>query len=135
MWGIAAQFEVDLLLLITVNNLDPANPIIQPGGELIIPGPDTALPTATLLPTNIGKGTKIEYQVLQGDSLLSISLVYNSTVEAIKEENGIENENEIYVGQVLIVPVNLVTPLPTETPTLETTSPAEALTATAAASP
>jgi LysM repeat protein len=50
-----------------------------------------------------------------GDSLLSIALQFNSTVEAIKTENKIENENEIFVGQVLVVPVNLVTPVPTAT--------------------
>jgi len=116
LWSIAERFGVDLLVLITVNNLDPANPNINVGDKLTIPGPDTQLPSATPLPTDIRRGTKIDYQVQLGDSLLSIATAFNSTVDAIKEENEIENENEIFVGQVLIVPVNLVTPVPTETP-------------------
>jgi LysM repeat protein len=117
LWSIAERFGVDLLVLITVNNLDPANPNINTGDKLTIPAPDTQLPSPTPLPTNIRRGTKIEYQVQLGDSLLSIATNFNSTVEEIKKENDIENENEIFVGQVLIVPVNLVTPVPTETPT------------------
>lgn len=117
LWGIAVKFNVDLLVLITVNSLDPANPTIQVGQRLTIPAPDTELPTATALPENLGRGAKINYQVQLGDSLLSIALQFNSTIEAIKTENDIENENEIYVGQVLIIPVNLVTAVPTNTPT------------------
>jgi spore germination protein len=115
LWSIAQEFSVDLLVLITVNNLDPANPTIRVGDKLIIPGPDAALPSPTPLPTDIRRGTKIEYQVQLGDSLLSIALQFNSTVEEIKAENEIENENEIFVGQKLIIPVNIVTPVPTAT--------------------
>jgi LysM repeat protein len=130
LWGIAEKFGVDLLVLITVNGLDPANPIIQVGDKLIIPGADTQLPTATPLPTDIRRGQKIEYTVQLGDSLAAIALAFNSTVEAIKEENDIENENEIYIGQVLTIPVNLVTPVPTDTPTATLASGAEQPTAT-----
>jgi LysM repeat protein len=115
LWSIAQEFGVDLLVLITINNLDPAAPTIRVGDKLIIPGPDTALPSPTPLPSNISRGTKIEYQVQLGDSLLSIALQFNSTVEDIKEENEIENENEIFVGQKLIISVNIVTPVPTAT--------------------
>jgi LysM repeat protein len=117
LWAIAERFNVDLLVLITLNNLDPANPTIRVGDKLTIPGTDTELPTSTPLPENLGRGTKIDYQVQLGDSLLSIAIQFNSTVDDIKEENEIENENEIFVGQILTIPVNLVTPVPTETPT------------------
>ena len=126
LWTIAQKFQVDLLLLITLNNLDPANPLIAAGDKLTIPGPDTQLPTATPLPDNLGRGTKIEYKVQLGDSLLSIANQFLSTVDAIKEENGVENENEIFVGQTLIIPVNLVTPVPTGTNT-PTATPGAAL--------
>lgn len=116
LFGIAQQFQVDLLLLLTMNNLDPANPIIHTGDSLTIPGPDTALPSSTPLPENIGTGTVIDYRVQAGDSLLSIALTFNSTVDEIKLENEIENENEIFVGQVIKVPVNIVTAVPTNTP-------------------
>ncbi len=117
LWSIAEKFQVDILLVITLNNLDPANPLIQVGDKLTIPGPDTELPTGTPLPTNLARGTRIEYTIQQGDSLLFVAIKFNSTVDAIKEENELENENEIFIGQVLVIPVNLVTPVPTETPT------------------
>jgi LysM repeat protein len=124
LFAIAQRFKVDLLLLITINNLDPANPIIRVGDKLTIPGPDTQLPSATPLPPNMPKGTKITYRVQAGDSLLSIALKFNSTVDDIKKENKITNENEIFVGQDLIIPVNLVTAVPTNTPVPATTAPA-----------
>ncbi len=114
-FAIAVKFKVDLLLLITINNLDPACPI-RIGDKLTIPGPDTSLPTQTELPSNIRPGTKIEYIVQTGDTVGSIALRFNSTVESIKEENKITNENDILVGQKLIILVNLVTAVPTATP-------------------
>ena len=61
LWSIAQEFGVDLMVLITVNNLDPA-PTIRVGDKLIIPAADTKLPSATPLPTNIARGTRIEYR-------------------------------------------------------------------------
>ncbi len=104
-----------MLVLITVNNLDPANPVIRVGDKLIIPAPDTKLPTTTPLPTDIRKGTKINYTVQLGDSMLAIANQFNTTVESLKKENKIENENQIYPGQVLVIVVGLVTPVPTRT--------------------
>lgn len=113
-FAIAVKFKVDILLLITINNLDPSCPI-KVGDKLTIPGPETALPTATEIPSNLRPGTKIEYTVQTGDTLGSIALQFNSTVDAIKEENDITDENAILVGQKLIIPVNLVTAVPTAT--------------------
>lgn len=115
LWSISQEFGADLLVLIAVNNLDPANPTIRVGDKLIIPAPDTQLPSPTPLPENIGRGTRIEYRVQLGDSLLAIANQFNTTVESIKDENDIENENEIYPGQVLNIRVNLVTAVPTAT--------------------
>ena len=114
--AIALRYGVALEAIVQENGIQDRN-LIQVGQELIIPTPDTSLPTPTPLPTDIRQGTIVEYTVLQGDSLLSIALQFNSTIEAIKEENELENENEIFIGQVLLVPVNLVTPVPTETAT------------------
>jgi LysM repeat protein len=133
-WAIAVKFKVDPLLLITINNLDPTCPI-QVGGKLTIPGPDTSLPTATEIPANLRPGTKIEYTVQTGDTLGSIALAFNSTVEAIMKESKITNENAILVGQKLTVPVNLVTAVPTatQTPTGAPSQPGQQPTATTAA--
>jgi LysM repeat protein len=58
-------------------------------------------------------GQKIEYRVLPGDTLQSIAAKFNSTAEAIAEENEIEDPNTIGVGQLLIIPVYIATPTPT----------------------
>ncbi len=113
---IADKFKVDLFVLLAINNLDPANPIIHVGDTLTIPGPNTSLPTATPLPANIGRGTKIEYTVQLNDTLAIIAEKFLSTVDAIIKENEIEDANSIFVGQKLIIPVNIATPVPTPKP-------------------
>lgn len=115
LFGIAERFGVDLLVLIAINNLNPDDPI-DPGDQLTIPGPDTELPTATPVPLSVRSGTIVEYVVQIGDTLAIIAEKFNSTIEAIIEENELEDPNNIFAGQRLNVPVNLVTPIPTDTP-------------------
>lgn len=125
LFGIAERFGVDLLVLIAINNLDPDDPI-DPGDQLTIPGPDTVLPTATPIPLNMRRGTIIEYIVQTGETLAIIAEKFNSTVEAIVEENDLDDPNSIQAGQKIKVPVNLVTPVPTFTATLPVTATATA---------
>jgi LysM repeat protein len=127
---IAQEFGVDLLVLIEYNkepplSLDPANPVIQVGDVLIIPPPGTELPTPTPLPDDVPAGTRIEYIVQSGDVMALIAAEFNSTVEDILRQNDLENANEIYVGQKLIIRVNLVTPEPTEEPVEDATQEPE----------
>ncbi|MFN2152099.1 MAG: LysM peptidoglycan-binding domain-containing protein [Anaerolineales bacterium] len=119
LYSIAEAFEIDVLVLIEFNRerlgLDPANPIIRVGDELLIPAPGTELPTPTPLPEGLPKGFKVEYIVQPGDSLAAIAIKFNSTVEDILDQNEeVEDANDIYAGQTLIIRVNLVTPVPTE---------------------
>ncbi|MBL6982500.1 MAG: LysM peptidoglycan-binding domain-containing protein [Anaerolineales bacterium] len=119
LFAIADKFEMDILVIIEANRerleLDPANPIIKVGDEILIPPPGTELPTATPIPVDLAAGTPIEYTVKPGDSLGAIATLYNSTVDDIiaRNEELEENPNALYVGQILIVRVNLVTPVPT----------------------
>jgi len=114
LFSIAEKFDVDVLVLMALNNLT-YDSVIRVGDELLIPPPNLELPTDTPLPDDT-RGT-IEYVVKTGDTLEGIAVKFNSTVEAIIEENeGLENANEIFVGQVLIIPVNIATPQPTSTP-------------------
>ena len=115
LFSIAERFNVDLLVLIAINNLDPQNPVIRIGDQLTIPGPDTTLPTATPVPLSVRRGTIIEYYVQTGDTLAIIAEKFNSIVEDIVTENELEDPNNIFVGQLLKIPVNLVTPVPTST--------------------
>jgi LysM repeat protein len=113
---LAAKFNVDLLVLLAINNLGGECNII-PGQRILIPAPGQELPTPTPLPSDLPRGTVIEYTVRAGDSLASIASQFNSTVEDILLQNNIEDENYIYLGQILKIRVNLVTPTPTVAPT------------------
>jgi LysM repeat protein len=75
------------------------------------------LPTATIVSLDLPKGQKEQYTVQSGDSLGRIAALFNSTEEEIIKENSITDPNAIQVGQVLIIPVNMVTPTATRPPT------------------
>jgi LysM repeat protein len=123
LFSLAEEFDVEILVLIEANkerlDLDPSNPVIKVGDELLVPPPGTQLSTPTPLPEGLPYGTKIEYSVQPGDTLAFIASEFNSTIDDILEINELEDANAIFVGQVLVIRVNLVTPVPTETPTSE----------------
>ncbi len=97
--------------------IDPANPIIQVGEQLTIPYPGMPLPTSTPIPQNLPRGTKAQYIVKPGDNLAKIASLYNSTVDDIVTANNLPDANAIQVGQLLQIPVNMVTPTATRPPT------------------
>jgi LysM repeat protein len=116
LWTIAEQFGLDgISLLMAVNNIDDPDAIFV-GQVLIIPGAEDILPTNTPLPENLLPGQRIEYRVQPNDTLESIAAQFNSTAEAIAEANDIEDPNDIGVGQIILVPVNIATPTPTLSP-------------------
>lgn len=120
--SIADQFEVSIDQLIAANNLvDPNN--IGVGSQLIIPDPNAELPTETALPGTLVAGTTIEYVVKSGDSLLAIAVRFNTTIESISEANDLDPVEVLFVGRKLIILVNIVTPVPTDTPSPFTATP------------
>jgi uncharacterized protein YkwD len=143
--ALAEKFNLgpDGVLLILDNNPE----IMTNGGnyyagqEITIPAPGTTRATTTPLPPNLGRGTKIEYQVLPGDTLAGIAAKFNSKTENILTANPDigEDVNSLKVGQKLQIPVNVVTPtatLPsTSTPVTPTVAGGQptAVTTTAAA--
>ncbi len=123
LFGIAVQFQVDLQALKIVNNL--TSDALSVGQVLIIPSDEVQTPTPSPLPSNLPRGTKIQYTVLLGDTLEAIASQFNSTVEDISQQNdGLTNDN-LQAGQVITVRVNLVTPTPTLAPS-NTPEPATA---------
>lgn len=114
---------VALILLLNPYNeetgigIDPATQVIIPGQVILLPNPGMQLPTATAIPPNLPRGTLVDYIVQAGDSLAAIADKFNSTIDDIIEENDIDNPNELFVGQLLRIPVNMVTPTPTRPPT------------------
>lgn len=114
LFSIAEQFGVDVLRLMEVNGLESEAIFISQ--QLLIPDPNEPTPTRTPIPAGLPPGFIIEYRIQPNDTLSSIAAVFNSTVEAILEENeDLTNENSIFIGQVINIPVNLVTPTPTST--------------------
>lgn len=117
LYSIAQKFNADFITLMLLNNLN-YNSTLYVGQKIIVPAPNTKRPTPTPLPTFMPKGYEIQYFVLPNDTLQSIAAKFNSTVDAIVEANdALESATDpIYAGQILIVPVNLVPPRPTATP-------------------
>jgi LysM repeat protein len=108
--------------------IDPQNPNILPGQVILLPYPGMKLPTSTPIPSDLARGTKVDYIIQTGDSLGGIAALFNSTIEDIIKENKITDPNAIQVGQLLVIPVNMVTPTATRPPT--STAAPDAATAT-----
>ncbi len=106
------------LMLLLNPAIDPATQIVFVGQVIIVPNPGMELPTATPIPPDAPRGTQVDYVIQAGDTLASIAARFNSTVEDIQELNEIENANNIFVGQLIKVRLNLVTPVPTTPPTI-----------------
>ena len=123
---IAEKFDVDVDVLLALNNLN-SSCYITPGQTIMIPAPGQQLPTATPLPSDIAPGTLIEYTVRAGDNLYDLAATFNSSVDRIFTETNkyrkandlteMEDEGDLYVGDIVIIPVNIVTPVPTTTST------------------
>jgi uncharacterized protein YkwD len=119
--------------------LEPSGGVIFPGQTILIPLPGTVLPTTTPIPPNLRSGTLIAYTILPGDTLAGIAFKFNSIADNIIAENEdlITDPNALRAGEVLQIPVNLVTPtatLPsTSTPVTPTVAGGTATSASTAA--
>ncbi len=128
--GIAAKFGIDLIVLLNMNpGIDPNT--IKVGDKIIIPAPNTLLDTPTPIPPD-WRGT-IEYRIASGETLIGIAIKFNSTVQKIMELNKLTNQNDIQAGQIIKIPVNIATPVPT--PTEGTTYPTVPVQATSTPTP
>ena len=84
--GIAAQFGISLETLLWVNELSEKS-VITPGQKLII------LPVSGIL-----------HIVKEGDTLSEICQIYQAKVNEVVDFNGLANEDDIFVGDLLIIP-------------------------------
>ena len=64
-------------------------------------GTTAVVPTTAPIPTSTPVASQFEYTVEWHDTLYSIALRFNTTVETIMALNGLPDENAIRVGQVL----------------------------------
>lgn len=98
-------------------SIDPATQVVYPGQKILLPNPGMPLPTATPVPADLPRGTKVDYYVQAGDTLALIASKFNSTTDEIVKANNLEDVNTIFVGQKLVIPVNMVTATATRPPT------------------
>jgi len=116
-WELADTYDVDFLVLLAINNFTDGTCPIVPGDKILIPAQGQVLPTATPLPTDFPRGTIIEYTVQSNETLASIASKFQTTKEDIMTRNNIDDENLIYVGQVLKIRYGIATPTKTLAPT------------------
>jgi len=109
--------------------------VIFVGQTITIPPPGSTLPTTTPIPADLPRGRLIEYRVLPGDTLAGIAVKFNSLADDIIEANDIEDANALQVGQILQIPVNLVTATATLPATSTPVTPTVAGQAAATQSP
>lgn len=118
--GIAASFGVSVQSIILQNNLS-ANCELYEGQPLQIPQPTPTAspqPTATLSDaqkTDVACET-ISYEVQANDTLSSIADTYDVSMATIREYNGLQNDT-VFEGQALQIPLCLREPTPGPTPT------------------
>jgi len=117
---IARKFDLGpdgaLLLLDENPEIMQNNGVIFVGQTIRVPPAETVRNTPTPVPASLPHGTRIEYHVLPGDTLASIAAAFNSQEADIMALNNIENPNALQAGQILQIPVNLVTATGTPSP-------------------
>lgn len=83
--------------------------------------PQPVVPTNAAPPTNTPPATggefptTVSHVVNRGDTVSRLADLYGSTIDAIKQANGLDDRALIYVGQQLTIPVR-ISQLPTSTP-------------------
>mgnify|MGYP002621881962 CR=1 FL=1 len=93
LYDVASRYNTTVSELKNINNL--SNNILLVGQQLLVPkGTD-------LIDTQITN--YIDYRVVAGDTLYSIALKYNTSVNELKNINNLSNDN-LSVGQVIKVP-------------------------------
>ncbi len=128
--SIAYAFGVSINSIVLLNDLPADCSTLFENQRLLIPQPTptaTAMPTSTLNPAEATEAAceKYEYTVAENDTLSSIALNYNVSMDAIKEYNGLVND-VVRFGQTLVIPLcrRNATPGPSPTPTLPPPYPA-----------
>ena len=91
-------------VIMLLNNMEGST-YLAVGSTIIIPDPNTTLPTATPIPLDTVPGTILTYTVMPGDLLAFIAGDFYSTVDEILALNNITDANLIQPGTVLQIPV------------------------------
>ena len=110
-WALSQKFGVSIKSIEQLNHIDQNTNMIYVGQDLQIPNKDAQAP----------KNDTHTYTVQSGDSLWAIAQKFNTSVDHLKQLNGLTS-NLIYVGQTLKVngqaaaqPAKTATPAPAKT--------------------
>lgn len=90
----------------------PTPPPVTPS-----PSPSPTPSPSPVPPSPTAATGEILHTVQPGETLTSISELYNVPIEAIVARNGLTDPNNIQAGQVLIIPLDGGSPSPSVTPT------------------
>lgn len=114
LYSIGTKYDVSVSALAAYNNISNSNYIFAGTTILIPPGSGTNPGGNTGGTGNPPSGNRIRYVVHRGDTLSEIAVRYNTTVQAIKNANGLTSST-IYPNQGIWVPVGQYVP-PVYTP-------------------
>ncbi|NME71437.1 muramidase family protein [Flammeovirga aprica] len=124
LYAIGRKYGVSPSEILTLNGLSPSDGLYI-GQVLNIPSSgssnqstSTSTTTVTPSPKPVSNSGQKTHTVTQGESLYAISRKYNTTPQAILEENGLGKNAPIYIGQELTIPS---ASKPTSTPSNNTT--------------
>ncbi len=92
LWSIAEKFNISLDTLLWANDLNK-NSLLQVGQQLVI------LPVSGVI-----------HHVKNGDTISQIAQTYKSAVDKIVAFNDLASENDIYIGDIVIVPDGVMPP-------------------------
>jgi LysM repeat protein len=118
---IASYYGTSVDELMEANELDEASTRrLLPGQQLLIPSTG---PVGGPVPNAAAPPPQVIHEVSSGETLISIAVDYDTTVEAILDANDLDSPDLIYEGQLLFVPLMppSATPTPTPTPTPSST--------------
>ena len=107
-----------LIYILNDRTIDPATGFITVGQTIILPNPGCNSLHPPLFPLAWFPGSRITYLVMPGDSLGSIANKFNTTADCDRAANQTTltrwHNTVIYPGEMLVVPINLVTAVPTQ---------------------
>ena len=105
---IAREHDTTVQAIVELNGItDPGR--INPGQEIKIPSPyPTPTPTVTPTPqptfTPFATTIPVTYTVQAGDTLANIAARYGISALELAQRNGIGNDQQLTIGQVLVIP-------------------------------
>ena len=111
LYYVADEYGVDIEALIAYNlaqDIDLTS-FLQVNQEILIPPPDFKAPTLTPMPSGVSPGTIIDYTIRPGDILQLLAEEFNTTIDAIVEQNEelSENPNILTVGKKIRIPIDI----------------------------